>query len=174
MRCISIHAPREGCDRLLRRLFPQARNFNPRTPRGVRLSAVLKSTGRGEFQSTHPARGATLRSTSVTGTPLHFNPRTPRGVRHDRDINADGTVKFQSTHPARGATPTLSLTFLLTLISIHAPREGCDSSLHGGFSKLLYFNPRTPRGVRPPQIPRLRDCVPFQSTHPARGATSRI
>ena len=56
---ISIHAPREGCD--LGRMFEYARFL--------------------EFQSTHPARGATpggLRPRSGHG---HFNPRTPRGVR---------------------------------------------------------------------------------------------
>ena len=56
---ISIHAPREGCDEswdALVRQFP-------------------------EFQSTHPARGATA-----------------------KDLQARVTEIFQSTHPARGAT----------------------------------------------------------------------
>ena len=33
------------------------------------------------FQSTHPARGATARITTMTSTSPNFNPRTPRGVR---------------------------------------------------------------------------------------------
>ena len=61
--CISIHAPREGCD--LPFLFyhrPTLLYFNPRTPRGVRQRRIGDSTESSVFQSTHPARGATLSS----------------------------------------------------------------------------------------------------------------
>ena len=34
--------------------------------------------------------------------------------------------EFQSTHPVRGATETKDLTNTSQIISIHAPREGCD------------------------------------------------
>ena len=53
-RIISIHAPHEGCD------------------------PVLSSAGGGggEFQSTHPMRGATPVSQSWS-VRLDFNPRTP-------------------------------------------------------------------------------------------------
>ena len=80
---ISIHAPREGCDvQIGRRAQDDAKHFNPRTPRGVRpliMDAFIANanfnprTPRGvrrfgchitplfyQFQSTHPARGATL------------------------------------------------------------------------------------------------------------------
>ena len=36
------------------------------------------------------------------------------------------TMIFQSTHPVRGATPPRPEYQDLVLISIHAPREGCD------------------------------------------------
>ena len=55
---ISIHAPREGCDEITVSIFPNYRDFNPRTPRGVR---PVKSEDR-RWQT-------------------NFNPRTPRGVR---------------------------------------------------------------------------------------------
>ena len=146
-------------------------DFNPRTPRGVRPQA-RSTTGRiSEFQSTHPARGATLDD-----------------VDHQIFL-----WSFQSTHPARGATAMFPCHFNYRKISIHAPREGCDCArcLKGEYDK--HFNPRTPRGVRPatsaccacayyfnPRTPRgVRRCsvyiLPpfhrFQSTHPARGAT---
>ena len=35
-------------------------NFNPRTPRGVRLRGGILNQERYRFQSTHPARGATI------------------------------------------------------------------------------------------------------------------
>ena len=60
----------------------------------------------------------------------HFNPRTPRGVRHALPFRAYALVIFQSTHPARGATARYDHTYQQGLISIHAPREGCDSKLY--------------------------------------------
>ena len=39
----------------------------------------------------------------------------------------NGVERFQSTHPVRGATGVKSGSQLYTTISIHAPREGCDS-----------------------------------------------
>ena len=56
------------------------------------------------FQSTHPARGATLMLVILPPCKRYFNPRTPRGVR-----------RFQNNCKS-----------LLHSISIHAPREGCD------------------------------------------------
>ena len=60
-----------------------------------------------------------------------------------------GQVKFQSTHPARGATDWLDAVELIEVISIHAPREGCDLLALRQLGQRLDFNPRTPRGVRP-------------------------
>ena len=106
-------------------------------------------------------------------------------------------MPFQSTHPARGATGGLLLTSTVDSISIHAPREGCDrgcccharvagvfQSTHpargatsGGQITVLVglnFNPRTPRGVRPPRRLAPLRSASFQSTHPARGATANF
>ena len=35
-------------------------------------------------------------------------------------------LTFQFTHPGRGATLLMLILMLLRLVSIHAPREGCD------------------------------------------------
>ena len=55
---ISIHAPREGCDWLFWWQRAYEKDFNPRTPRGVRLVLAI-----------------------LVAVSLYFNPRTPRGVR---------------------------------------------------------------------------------------------
>ena len=112
-----------------------ASDFNPRTPRGVRrLKSYLSLALDGEFQSTHPARGATFarrRFYQTGGISIHapregcdcggalyaecssnFNPRTPRGVRRR------ATLRRQ---------------------------YWCD------------FNPRTPRGVRQQTLPKSRE-----------------
>ena len=79
-----------------------------------------------EFQFTHPGRGATTRGLRQTPRASSFNSRTPGGVRQ------------------RYAT----LISAPDLVSIHAPREGCDSRMSPN-----------------PAITR------FQFTHPGRGAT---
>ena len=146
---ISIHAPRMGCDSQITHTVSGERNFNPRTPYGVR---------RYRF--------------ALSWSVFHFNPRTPYGVRpvsvihffpddtisiHAPRMGCDGTARpspcqkpgFQSTHPVWGATATfLSISDVIP-ISIHAPRMGCDAKSR----------------------PKMFHLKQFQSTHPVWGAT---
>ena len=101
---ISIHAPHTGCDTYRRLVARICRDFNPRTPHGVRpLPRGLRFVVRA-FQSTHPTRGATQirsRGRVLHGISIHA-PHTGCdyiGIR----LELDG-VGFQSTHPTRGAT----------------------------------------------------------------------
>ena len=102
---VSIHAPREGCDLGRTTLLRQKMGFNSRTPGGVRLVDEAKVATKISFQFTHPGRGATLPALSVRSSQL-----------------------FQFTHPGRGATSTRSIRAAFAIVSIHAPREGCDCS----------------------------------------------
>ena len=124
------------------------------------------------FQSTPPARGATLRPPRRAGQRPDFNPRPPRGGRQQ---------------------VFCKLAFVGD-ISIHAPREGGDSKALQPVAIHFYFNPRPPRGgrrqavlptappymhfnPRPPRGGRLRGpgarvvFVDFNPRPPARGAT---
>ena len=148
---ISIHAPREGCDKtfLIKRCYNK--NFNPRTPRGVRQFHQPSYSATGGFQSTHPARGATSTSNSSRAR-IAISIHAPReGCDKDTLISVKLTNAFQSTHPARGATGfkrvlVVAPKFQSTHpargateedeeddddeeISIHAPREGCDGQV---------------------------------------------
>ena len=123
---ISIHAPLAGCDAAGRRPRKLCRNFNPRTPCGVRLYGGGAERSACKFQSTHPLRGATW-----TKYRKHIRP------------------KFQSTHPLRGATGIGNQRPDRVGISIHAPLAGCDRREHPASPVHGYFNPRTPCGVRP-------------------------
>ena len=112
---ISIHAPREGCDVRTRSPSWWASDFNPRTPRGVRrLKSYLSLALDGEFQSTHPARGAT------EGQP-YFCVYTPISIHAPRE----------------GCDFAISQQIISAIISIHAPREGCDSKLYQRAESLL-------------------------------------
>ena len=126
-RSISIHAPHAGCDvaergdlRLLQkfqsthpmrgathRQIPRsacARDFNPRTPCGVRPCRVQRVYLHGQFQSTHPMRGATYRKTDNLCT--------------TKDISIHA--------PHAGCDVDRRPLFLGESISIHAPHAGCD------------------------------------------------
>ena len=108
MPAISIHAPREGCDPMTPVTRWPSRYFNPRTPRGVRRGdGLAEPGGHGDF-----------------------NPRTPRGVRRAAGGGKVMDIEFQSTHPARGATGAHRFSLIpVFVISIHAPREGCDAAI---------------------------------------------
>ena len=104
----------------------------------------------GQFQSTHPLRGATAGRNGVL--PLE---------------------QFQSTHPLRGATRKRHDVHGEGEISIHAPLAGCDKSTgRSSGRRNVNFNPRTPCGVRPRRWKTTKKAKLFQSTHPLRGATS--
>ena len=148
---ISIHAPRTGSDH-------------------TSLSALATSS---VFQSTLPARGATLIDSvfpTIASISIHA-PRTGSDIvtldlcfRHFISIHAPRTGSdkkqrgkrflqlFQSTLPARGAT------FIWAYIatkrhhfnprSPHGERPSCGSS----GSCRMNFNPRSPHGERPRKV----------------------
>ena len=126
------------------------------------------------FQSTPPARGATAIPCPRWAAKPSFQSTPPaRGATPDvlGDIRV---VEFQSTPPARGATfPSWKIATALQ-ISIHAPREGGDSSYIPAVQTAGYFNPRPPRGGRLRVAEDGRWRSEFQSTPPARGATTYL
>ena len=128
-------------------------DFNPRTPcgvrpcRSIRLSALIAI-------SIHAPRAGCDRSYRMDGSLRHdFNPRTPCGVRLMSSRPSAVSQVFQSTHPVRGATANAVTKGVITSISIHAPRAGCDSWAWYSSTEPNNFNPRTPCGVRPFQSP---------------------
>ena len=62
---------------------------------------------------------------------------------------------------------------IIVLVSIHAPREGCDDSIWDAPTRVSSFNSRTPGGVRR-IVPTSKGSshLQFQFTHPGRGATA--
>ena len=170
---ISIHAPREGGDPLGRYTTstPQ-RNFNPRPPRGGRRWTETGGCTISGFQSTPPARGATgldicalhaalisihapreggdFTALSTNFVFLHFNPRPPRGGRQMGDWRMVSYVHFNP----------------------RPPRGGRRAVGAGRNWRPDYFNPRPPRGGRLHGLVYKLRLLAFQSTPPARGATS--
>ena len=147
--------------------------FNPRSPHGERLRSAFTVASLVIFQSTLPARGATMWPPIWCGS----RPISIHAPRMGSDARTCGSTRrhtsFQSTLPAWGATPDSPATipkppFQSTLpawgatrgrlsgsrrvpISIHAPRMGSDDGVLG-YSPIAFE---------------------FQSTLPAWGATTR-
>ena len=102
-----------------------------------------------QFQSTHPVRGATKLA-----------------------YWKQWQLQFQSTHPVRGATTTWASLCILILISIHAPRAGCDYLFELLQKSKGQFQSTHPvRGATQLFLSLLEGEILFQSTHPVRGAT---
>ena len=121
--CISIHAPREGCDPLPTRAVITVVQFQSTHPvRGATRSKSTTSMCAMRFQSTHPVRGATYNAMQ-TADKVDISIHAPReGCDGLAAYAAQGDYQFQSTHPVRGATP--------------------ESTMIAEVG--MYFNPRTP------------------------------
>ncbi len=78
---ISIHAPRAGCDVITSRACNKKKNFNPRTPCGVRPAGLFLSNHIVRISIHAPRAGCDHRQGSQGNSRRHFNPRTPCGVR---------------------------------------------------------------------------------------------
>ena len=138
----------------------------------MRRRAVFLLKKLSKFQSTHPLRDATEIQT----------------------LQAVKQVVFQSTHPLRDATWYIVKRVRVYIISIHAPLTGCDNevyllvkpdmliSIHAPLTGCdfrqrplylldIYFNPRTPYGMRLERAGVGLSYSTFQSTHPLRDAT---
>ena len=112
-------------------------DFNPRTPRGVRLHIDHIMSEVGEISIHAPREGCDQMHDCYDTTYQIFQSTHPaRGATADEPTSMlDPSGKFQSTHPARGAT--LAPAF--------------DKYVQGD------FNPRTPRGVRQQTLPKSRE-----------------
>ena len=194
LRSISIHAPREGCDRWRTGSKEEQAYFNPRTPRGVRPGGGCGAHQDGGISIHAPREGCddqNLNGSSQCQISIH----APREGCDSRCPQPElPKTQFQSTHPARGATRISTHCCVTCTFQSTHPARGATRCSRGCLDTRSNFNPRTPRGVRPlfvsafdqydydfnPRTPRgvrRHHQVPsiagtrFQSTHPARGAT---
>ena len=145
---VSIHAPREGCDCLAMVLRLRSTRFNSRTPGGVRPQSPALCFASTQFQFTHPGRGATSTLFKFQRLMSFQFTHPGRGATVAISLRHKDT-QFQFTHPGRGATIENGKSYSEYLVSIHAPREGCDvgADVAQAYNEL------------------------FQFTHPGRGAT---
>ena len=147
---VSIHAPRVGCDSL---------NF-------WHLSRDIS------FQFTHPVWGATFYLVAQFATAICFNSRTPCGVRHPIFVPGGCSRRcFNSRTPCGVRLPNQTVDLSILVVSIHAPRVGCDGR------ELDVTRPKDV-SIHAPRVGcddvdnLLAKVSPvFQFTHPVWGAT---
>ena len=149
---ISIHAPREGGD----------------------MGLATTSMAGTLFQSTPPARGATAAYAAGSVLQLYFNPRPPRGGRRGSGLIQAFLILISIHAPREGGDERDLDGDVYRDISIHAPREGGDVS--GTTAKwcgrISIHAPREGGDSTSATVAALSGS--FQSTPPARGATSGI
>ena len=124
---ISIHAPRTGSDPRSARKPPESARFQSTLPaRGATMCISSTRSAAFVFQSTLPARGATVPASSAVSTTNYFNPRSPHGERPRTTSTSAASTNFNPRSP-------------------HGERLcGCPLELI-----RRYFNPRSPHGERP-------------------------
>src|ERR1035437_2446098 len=122
--------------------------FNPRAPRGARPGGIAEDNPYREFQSTRPTWGATVTTLKAKAESTFQSTRPTWGATLCK-LHGDSHQGFQSTRPTWGATA----------YTLHYYRITCG------------FNPRAPRGARPPGEVNIIDAGMFQSTRPTWGAT---
>ena len=164
--------------------------------RGATVTGLMPLS-EAKFQSTLPARGATQLPWRLRGACCHFNPRSPHGERRSAfaqpsrgqsisihaprtgsdswDYISEAYSVYISIHaPRTGSDRSKCRNFaVMSCISIHAPRTGSDLPLITLYIHFAYFNPRSPHGERQFDAYVVYGDIIFQSTLPARGATSR-
>ena len=125
-RRISTHAPRTGSDEGCSSSAGTSRHFNPRSPHGERRHAARLYDGAVRFQSTLPARGATIYLQRRSNRLRYFNPRSPHGERRatGRTVRYVGNFNPRSPHGER--LQDFYFSDSTDIISIHAPRTGSD------------------------------------------------
>ena len=77
-----------------------------------------------------------------------FNPRTPGGVRLDQHLRVATQLHVSIHAPREGCDTDLVDLLDDSEVSIHAPREGCDKRYERALPRQKSFNSRTPGGVR--------------------------
>ena len=146
---ISIHAPRTGSDNAEANQKFRAISISIHAPRtGSDGWPPPRTAGTPLFQSTLPARGATMPSPFwLLFLPISIHaPRT--GSDASTGSRRSGKSSISIHAPRTGSDAMRGLLTIVEGISIHAPRTGSDEPGRNRRHAGRYFNPRSPHGER--------------------------
>ena len=191
---ISIHAPLTGCDGINKRKINYTVEFQSTHPlrdattyQWYLMSAFIISihapltgcdlkcrgaSGLLDISIHAPLTGCDIMIIILILKSTHFNPRTPYGMRHKPMTYAYGNANISIHAPLTGCDIRMMATSIIVgkFQSTHPLRDATCSRKNRWYH-CLYFNPRTPYGMRLNIKVRLNQHAEFQSTHPLRDAT---
>ena len=122
---ISIHAAREGGDVFINQPEAGRLIFQSTPPVKAATLTLRKKITLRKFQSTPPVKAATDTAISIH-TARGFQSTPPVKAATRSRLPSHFATKFQSTPPVKAATVRNSCVWDMSLISIHAAREGGD------------------------------------------------
>ena len=147
-------------------------NFNPRSPDGERLAVRSPKVRVFAFQSTLPGWGATAGQQVRHALAVQFQSTLPGWGATDEWRNPLPTPQnFNPRSPDGERRGRRAEALLVAEISIHAPRMGSDFSGFFIWFVGINFNPRSPDGERQVGDAAALFEDAFQSTLPGWGAT---
>ena len=145
---VSIHAPRTGRDRTLMAGSPPPSCFNPRAPHGARHRYMTDEFATLAFQSTRPARGATMRQWTLPttrGVSIH----APRTGRDERELRAwQSEVGFNPRAPHGARRVHWHERYAHICFNPRAPHGARQPACSRSTRWQSRFNPRAPHGAR--------------------------
>ena len=102
---VSIHAPWEGCDKELKERIDSYAVSIHAPWEGCDVHCTASPQGWGVFQFTHPGKGATRQSGRKKYYPTEFQFTHPgKGATIFLHLRRYQLILFQFTHPGKGAT----------------------------------------------------------------------
>ena len=104
---ISIHAPLAGSDNSVKGHKCSITDFNPRSPRGERLSSIRYSCHCFDISIHAPLAGSDAVFAAAIVSFSYFNPRSPRGERRSFPACRSSQPNFNPRSP-RGERPTFT------------------------------------------------------------------
>ena len=151
-----------------------ADHFNPRSPHGERQHPDSPRGGRTRFQSTLPARGATIFPDEWGERSDPFQSTLPARGATRPQITVRASPIFQSTLPARGATTTETTSrAYMRDFNPRSPHGERPVPGAGSAARKSHFNPRSPHGERPGGQARRRNQHPISIHAPRTGSDDR-
>ena len=130
---ISIHAPRVGCDESTAYRAGLTTEISIHAPR-VGCDGYCLSCNTGFDISIHAPRvGCDNTARTFSSGWSYFNPRTPCGVRHGGHTYGGKCHDFNPRTPCGVRRVAYATINHINVISIHAPRVGCDKSPSGSW-----------------------------------------
>ena len=193
---ISIHAPLAGCDHRRKRPHFPARDFNPRTPCGVRLLSALICAPLNLISIHAPLAGCDLMPPYNRYSPRDISIHAPLVGCDSGGFRLPFRIIISIHAPLAGCDCRFTLGSCRSSISIHAPLAGCDAEWAGFTTVGQCISIHAPLAGCDRDADAVQDqqerisihaplagCDPvialsqlsrpeFQSTHPLRGATA--